>query len=388
VAVLRLLNLLMIAGAVWLALGAVGRLVPDVRFAALFGFLIATQPLFLMNGVRVANDALGVLLATAVVTRGLALSEGPFLRRSIALGLLTGLAVLAKSVNLGLAPFVAFCWLVASYQRRAPLTRALTSAMAVAVASLVVCGPELVSNLFRYGAVTPMVEAMQNRKNGLTVHDLLQTAQGMGWLAKFNGLWLYDNQCTIGWSFFHPRLRLVVKYHELATLCLMGWGWLAFAWTRPRPAVFRSRAVPAACLVLCVSFTTALAYHMVQSKLARGTSMTNTWYAAATLPWFLLLVGGGGLNWPFARLRPILPLMLAANFVTAELTTIWGRLIPTCTGGATGWGALQRLAELQPAFLGSTTLLAATATEFIVLATAVVVWGGSVVRVERTKHHE
>ena len=381
VGVLRLLNLGFIVAAVWLALGVVGRLVADARLAPLFGLLIATQPLFLINGVRVANDALGVLLATIVVALGLTWREDRVLLRSGLLGVCLGLAILAKAVNLGLAPFVAFCWLVVVVQGRVGWRRALGSAAVVALGSLAVCGPELYGNLTRYGALTPMVEAVLNRKNGMTSVDLLHAAQGIDWWTKLSGVWLDDNLCKAGWSFFDAGPRLIVRHHKLVVACLLGWLCLASPWPRRKSPVFRSATAPAACLTLCLSYTAALSYHMVHTKLAQGVSMTNTWYAAATLPWFLVLVAGGALSWPTRRFRPILPAMLATTFLTAESVTIWARLVPTCSGGVFGWDALERLASLQPAFFGTPTLLAALLAQPVALAVAVVLWA----RLERRR---
>lgn len=381
VGLLRLLNLTFVVGAVWLALGAVGRVVADVRLASLFGLLIATQPLFLINGVRVANDALGVLLATLVIAMGLTWREDRGMARSVLWGAAVGFAVLAKSVNLGLVPFMAFCWLAAAVQQGVDRRRALASASLIALGAIAVCGPELAANLGRYGMITPMGEAVQNRRNGMTAVDLIHAARGIEWWTKLSGIWLYDNLCKVGWSFFDAGPKLMVRHKNLVVACLLGWLLCASRRTRPQSPVFRGAATPLACLVLCLSFTAALSYHMVQSKLAQGVSMTNTWYAASTLPWFLVLVVGGALSWPLGRLRPILPAMLATTFLTAESVTLWGRLVPTCSGGADGWEALHRLASLQPALLGTPTLLAALAGQLVALTLAVALW----VRSERRR---
>jgi len=376
---LRFLNLLLIAAAAWIAIETVGRIIPDARFAALVGLLIATQPLFLINGARVANDALGVLLATAAISLGLTLDGRHFLPRCLALGLLTGLAILAKAVNFGLVPFVAACWLIAVIRVRAPRGRAIVAAGLIALGAVAVAGPELHANLSRYGALTPMVEAMENRAAGRTASDLFRTALGIDWRAKLEGIWLHDNLFKGGWSFLDPKPRLLMRYHHLGLACLLGWAWLVHPRTRPETPVFRSWTVPVACLVLCLSYSATLAYHMIQTKLARGVPMTNTWYAAATLPWFLALVGGGGLAWPLGRFRPILPALLAATFVSTEWTVLWGRMIPVYAGGAGGREALRRLAFLQPAPFGTATLLAAMAGEVILIVLAVILWGRSAI---------
>ena len=53
---------------------------------------------------------------------------------------------------------------------------------------------------------------------------------------------------------------------------------------------------------------------------------------------------------------------------------IWGRMIPTYSGGATGLEAFRRLAWLQPGFLGTATMALAFAAEVIVVAILVLVW--------------
>jgi hypothetical protein len=113
---LRFANLLMTTAAVWVALGVVAGLVRDRRLAACCGLLIATQPLFLINGVRVANDALGVLLATLSIAWALRTPRRFPVAHSLGLGMLVGLAVLAKSVNFGVVPFVGVCWLWTSWK--------------------------------------------------------------------------------------------------------------------------------------------------------------------------------------------------------------------------------------------------------------------------------
>ena len=121
VAVLRLANVLFLAGALWLALGAVGRICPDRWDAALLGLLIALHPYFLLNGARVANDALGVLLGTAVVVCCLSFVGRRLWLASVLLGTLLGLAVLAKACNLALLPLAALWGPALVIRRKAPL---------------------------------------------------------------------------------------------------------------------------------------------------------------------------------------------------------------------------------------------------------------------------
>ena len=113
------------------------------------GLLVAAHPLFLINGARVANDALGILLATLAIAAALRLGEGRrLLAQSALVGVLTGLAIAAKAVHFGLVPFVGVCWLLmVAANREVPKGRAALAAIALAAGCLVVIGPDLRWNL-------------------------------------------------------------------------------------------------------------------------------------------------------------------------------------------------------------------------------------------------
>ena len=87
-AVLHLVNLLLTAGAVWIATGVIAHRVRSRRTAAWIGLVIAVHPIFLTNGVRVSSDAPGVFLATLTVAVALALDGRLSIRRSGAMGLI------------------------------------------------------------------------------------------------------------------------------------------------------------------------------------------------------------------------------------------------------------------------------------------------------------
>ena len=146
---LRLANLILIVAAAWVALETVARLVPDERTAALIGLLIAAQPLFLINGLRVANDALGVFLATLAIAGSLTLQRRGLLWKGALIGLATGLAVLAKAVHFGLLPFVGACWLSAVWRDRVPLGRAALAGILISASFLAVVQAELRANFAR-----------------------------------------------------------------------------------------------------------------------------------------------------------------------------------------------------------------------------------------------
>ncbi len=364
---LRLVNLLLTSASVWIALGIVNRRVRDARLAALSGLLIATQPLFLMNGARVANDALGVLLATAAIALAMSFTHRHLIV-AFGVGLLVGLAVLAKAVNLGLLPFIAACWLAAfvrdgDHDRGGVrVIQAVASALVLATGFLLVTQSEFRANYQRFGSPTVMQEAVANRTAGRGTDRLIETAGSIGWREWTRKLWFRDSVMSGGWSWSGKHEHLRSRHEVLAVIGLLGWGWVVFPKTRARIFwLFRDPVCPLLCLVLCVGYTGAMGYHTVQSQLSWGSIATNPWYAAAAYPWFLLLVAGGAFAWPIRPLRWLVPGAIALVFLEIEACSVLGSMTAAYAGLAPWGEALRRLASLQPAMFGSATLYAAMA---------------------------
>ncbi len=395
-AVLRLVNLLLTAGAVWIATGVIAHRVRSRRTAAWIGLVIAVHPIFLTNGVRVSSDAPGVLLATLTVAVALALDGRLSIRRSGAMGLLAGAAILAKATNWSLVPFLAGCWLFAATRGEASRRRAAGSALALFLGLAAVVGPEVGHNMAVYGVPTPMQEAVLNHRNGRGLLDLLRTAASVSWPREARDLWLRGAFLTGGWSFVGKGVPGRDAYYWAAAAGLLGWAWRLIAVAAGRrmrggsvrlgggrfrlhaPATigsqpaFDSAWTPLACLLLCASVTAALDYHSLQCRLAWGRSTTGPWYAAAALPWFLALVVSGALAWPSRRLGTAIAATLAGSCVLGEQFLLWARMLPAYSGGAVGLDALRRIGQLQPTLLGPATALAASAAGGVILLVAAV----------------
>lgn len=389
IALLRLGNLILTAAAVALVLGVLRRVVGSERLAALLVLPLACHPLFLLNGARVANDALGVLLASVAVGLGLALAlgRGGAGRRAswcaLALGIVTGLATQAKATNLALLPFAGACWLVAAARghRDGSTTpgQAARAGLVLTVGLIATGLGDLAFNLAHHGLPTAMQEALVNRRNGRTSADLLRTAETFRWGRELRRLWTRELYFKGGWSFLRTAAQATLAYQFLAKLGLIGWavGGLRQLGRRSGRGrspdagpIFSAPAVPALLGLLVLSYSAALAYHMVQSKLAWGTPTTCPWYACPALPWFLALVGAGGLTWwPVGRLRESFCWSLAVVCLAGEIVGVWGWMVPTYAAGADSTlEALRRLAVLQPTALGTATLLTATALEVALIA--------------------
>jgi len=360
---LRFLNLLFVAAAIWVVLGYVGKVAPSLRTAALAGLVLACHPLFLINGVRVANDALGVLLATVAVrlTLELSLNEPRWAWRCLLIGLVSGFAILVKAVNLGLLPFLGLAWLLLVWKREVPTVRAGLAAFLVVGSMALVLQDELRSNLREYGSLTPMQEAIHNKEQGRTKADLWRTATSFRWHDRVARLWLVDSYLIGGWSRQRPGPSWSSSYTWLVTTGLLS-ALVTLIGRRKdsRPGLASQSRLVTLILGLCLGYTGALAYHMVQSKLAWGQPTTCPWYASVAFPWFLLLIALGGLSWPSRWLSLVVPIGLVITCLGGEWVTVTRRMLPTYSGGAQGSLAFERIASLQPPILGTSTLLAAS----------------------------
>ena len=190
VAGLRLVNLCSAAASVWVVLGVLARWVRSRRAAAWIGLAIAAQLLFLINAVRVSSDALGVFLATVVVALAMVRDDRRLTWRFGVMGMLTGLAILAKATNWSLVPIVAGpgCSRSSGTGRRPdggwprpwPWQRVcrLSSARRFS------------ANLATYGVPTPMQEAVVGHQLGRGPGDLWHTARIFPWSRMARWLWL------------------------------------------------------------------------------------------------------------------------------------------------------------------------------------------------------
>jgi hypothetical protein len=372
---LRLANVLLAAASVWIVLGVIARRVRSRRTANWISLAIAAQPLFLMNAARVSNDALGVFLSTVVVALAMVRDDRGMTWRFGAMGVLAGLAILAKATSWSLVPLVAGSWLYTTLRCRPRAIRALASGLAAGLGISILVGPEIRYNLMIYGVPTSMQEAVLNHRHGRGLGDLLHAAGGFSWFGWVRWLWLHGAFLKGGWSLLEPSAWMSRLYYLAVVGGTLGWGWLLAGVVGPRlgvrlPArprgrgeaetdsIFDSPWTPLACLFFCASVNATMGYHALQSTLAWGVCTTQAWYAAAAFPWFQVLVVGGALAWP-SRLGTPLAAALVGTYIVGELAMIWTSMLPTYSGGATRMEALRRIAQFQPLFLATPTLLAA-----------------------------
>lgn len=403
VGLLRFVDVLLTAASIIVIAWGIKSVVRDGRVASWIAIVAALQPMFLLNGARAANDALGVFLASIAIVLCLTIPGSPTLVRCLLIGIFMGLAARVKAIHWALLPFVSFAFVAAVYRSRTNIKSALICGFVLSAAIVATTGDEVASNLKRFGGPTAMQEAVVNRAAGRGIGDQIATAKSIDWLKVIENHWLRDNLLIAGWEYYQPgpRIKRVYEWSLLLGLAAIVANGSAAARRRRAEkrgrgasrnseistrdeappigsnlktkirryidskldhgeigrSIFVSKHVPLACIILVLSYMLALAYHTVQSKLAWGRSTTNVWYGAAAIPWLLLLVvsgaavGGGSVR----RFAGLISAVLVATFAVAESTIILGWMSVGYSAGARGVESFRRLAELQPAWLGVPT---------------------------------
>lgn len=425
VAAARAVNLLLAAIAVWIALRGLMRLSPNPRLAALAGLLFVLNPLFGVNAARVSNDALAILFATLAIvwilgfdpssvlsgrrSRANGASREPSLseigcegretsRRSLSdavrisrstpalkaalIGLMAGLAIVTKAVHLPLIPFAVI--VLVTQCRRAGLTWPRVAALNGLFAAGLLCAaaPTLWFNLRHVGSLTTIRDLRVNEPAGDGQRGLLEAAGEVNWLNASWRLWMHGSLWSGGWSYV-PMPGWLRSAHEIVIVAAVA-GFAARRWRGaarrrdggglPERALAESGVggIHAGWLVLLLAcYHAAMVYHVVLLKSAFGLAMTNFWYAAVTLPWMALLLCKGASGWPATWMRAAVVCAWGTVYVAGFGVGVFGRMVATYSDAPLGLEALRRLAKLQPAILGSTTLLVAGGAFVVVLACAI-----------------
>ncbi len=370
---LRVLNALLGAAALAVALAALGRLMRETPVRHLVGLLITLQPLFLLNCCRVANDALAVLLGTVAVAGALLLlwRAWPW---AIGVGLVIGLGVLAKANILALAPFVALLLLAWAIMGRITWRAAAIRGLLCLGAFVAVTGFHFHHHLTTRGVLTPMQEAVANRAAGRTFTDAAAAAREIDWFSGFLQRQLRHTLWVGGWSMLRPPALLNGIHQAAAYHALAG---VLFVWPSARRRermLFDDAGTTAGLILLPLCVMAGLAYHAIHTQMAYGSVLTNSWYAAVASPWTLALCVQSLSFLPGRRAATVFAMLTTAVFLACEA---YGTLVlmPRAYVGE-GWGATAaaRLAELHPAWLGPWLTLPAQAVVLLLVVLAVGVW--------------
>jgi hypothetical protein len=292
----------------FLILSAVYRAEAPPLLAALVCTVVAANSLFTYNHARVANDALGNLLASATLavyvlavsraeffaraTRGLALAAG--------LGLLTGVTALTKAFGLALIPVFVVALPAVAWRRERRPGLALGLGAVFLAAYLGAAGWYHADCLAEYGTLTGMQESVLNTAEGRSLGSIAHELPGLAY-RTVKDLFIYGQYNVGGWSFLggtgsSPRWNRRAIQIGLALLVL------ALLWPRSRRAELGALRARPELWLLMGALWVALIHHAFQSRLAFGVPTTNAWYAILVLPVLMLtvLLGAWSLYRPLA----------------------------------------------------------------------------------------
>lgn len=367
ISILRLINVGLGAASVFLVAMLLGQLIAASRLRYLLGMLIAFQPLYLINCARVANDALGVLLGTVAIGLILVTTQRHPKVGSFFGGAVLGAAILAKSVNLGLAPFGVVALIIQSRFDRIGARRMLLSVGLFLFGLGLTAGPFLSWNLSRYGVLTPLQEIVLYQASPTTSTDFIQTVGQIDWPDEISRRYERRSLWTGAWSSLAAPKALTHIHEYSVRFAMLGFLFAVSPLLRARRSLFIRRGSGLAVFALCASLAAGLCYHMVQSQMHLGFIATNMSYAAVSFPWLLCLYVQGLAYWPGRLVAPMGALILCGCFLGTELYGTFSTMVRTYSGGATGAKAWERLAELHPLWL-SPTIAAVAVAVFAVLA--------------------
>ncbi len=314
---------------------------------------VATQPLLLFNGARVASDPLAVLLGTLAVVMVLEFRIERWRRHGLILGLALGLAILAKAYNLLLIPFVVLIWADRWRRGRWRGAQVAASGLLIAAVAIFLTGDYFIENVRRYGLLTPMQESVENARHGLGAGAILRQAFSLDWLGELSRKYLRQSLFTGGWSYVKTSGAITWVYQ---VFLLIGAGLAVAAAIRGRRSgratCFTREGAGRASALLGALFAAGLTWHMVSSRQAWGSITTNVWYAAVSFPWLLCLYYQGVV----ATGRRAALIVLGGGLIvlhgSAETWGLLGEMVPRYTGAP--WSALarERLAAMHPSALG------------------------------------
>ncbi len=341
VAVLRLANALLGFVALALVVLWIARWFPNDRLGVAIAAAVALNPLFLVNVCRVANDALAIALVTAGICGTLAAIERGGLWRVALAGVFLGAATFAKTLAAPAIPWAVVA--LACAPGRTFRWRAGTASLAAGLAA-VVLAPFVLDSLTHYGTLTPMQEAVANERAGAGLGAWWGAIVSIDWWQHLRTVWTDGGLWASGWSGILPRERFRVVIGIAVGLGLVG---------LVARAVRQRRLDPAASVGLGLAAWTsaAMAYHMIQTRLAWGVVATGAHYAAFALPWWQVSWLGGARALAARWQAPVVG-AVAVIFTIVEVRGL-GRSAVEYSGTERLGAAFERLERLHPAWLGS-----------------------------------
>lgn len=364
-AALRAVNVIFAALSLAALFWLIKRITPDNRAAALMALLLASHPLFLINAVRVGNDALAIFTGCLVVIIALL----PGLRSRLffvaCTGILIGLSCWAKSTSTALLPFWICCLGLAYWKKEitfGKLLLFLTISLSLAIAVL---WEHLRFNLDHYGTLFFMQEAIINKEKNIGLAAILKLALTSPVFTDVYTLWTRDSIWVGGWSFLKVHSIKNISLF-LCSMAMLAWIFRLFA-TRKKGIIATETSL--LCLLFCLAISAAISWHYLQCLAAwgPGRATSNPWYLCGGMPFLLIFIFDSASRWS-KTIGLFTAAALIAIYLYADIRGLC-TMITFYSGGDTGWSALAKIASIHPPWLNTSTLLGASAIFLLVTTT-------------------
>ena len=352
----RLLNVLFLAGGVFIFLRALEKCVAGLRHKLIIGLLIGSYPLYLITGARISNCALAILLGSLTfyftVT---AIKEKPV--RSITLAsCFLALGILAKATMLTMIPVVIAGALICAYRHRLSARDSLRVLITCGLVLLLFLGPFYYYNYKATGGFYIMSQHKDLALRGRGTWWVWSHALDIDWTTRLRE-WLLERDLWLsGWSFISLPNWILLPYHyfmHVFWLLVVGAG-LKRGWGKRVPArkltyLFADAAhlLVFACVVIFM--VAGLAYFVTLSLADFGIPMIIPSYFMIALPAWTVFLYQAAL-FLGARFAFWFAHILLGFYIVSELVgTLY--LMPTTftatTGSMESWA---RLVQVHPVF--------------------------------------
>ena len=228
---LRLINVLLLAAAVFIFLRTLQMCIANVTHRLVIGLLVATAPMYLINAARISCDALTILFGSLTLYFTIAaLRKNPFRSLALASSFLA-LGILSKATMCMMVPVVFTGIVICAYQRR--LSSPVKTLAACALIVVVLLGPYYYYHYRAAGGFYRMTDFITSHVQGKSNLWIWSQALNVGWTTRLRE-WLFCRElwCS-GWSFiFLPMwMRVTYRFSMYAFWCLAiglglkrGWG--------------------------------------------------------------------------------------------------------------------------------------------------------------------
>ena len=326
---LRSLQLVFGAAALFLMLATFRRLIEDPLLLRLAALAAALLPMNLIYTLRVSNDALAVLFASAMfaLLAGIR-SDRHLVARAAALGLLAAAGAMTKTIAFLFLPVAIAFFAALLVARSFSKAKVLIGLVLIPAIYIVLCHRDHLDNLARHGTLFPALETIVNAEQGHGLGALLGAARVADLWDFFVIRLVKENLWKSGMTFLEPWSGWEWSAFLILAAGLLG-GLADVLRATGRDTHLSATRDQQRYLLLCglaVGATFAGAYaHGLNCRLAWGALITPAYYVMVAFP-ALIVVSLAGLRPLAGRTAAV---VLAASLCVIYLLTEWHALITT-----------------------------------------------------------